>query len=61
LTSTFGAIVVDLNVSGMPNNRTPARRIAGAGMAELRRQIDDKTRWRGTRHGKTAPRVANIV
>jgi putative transposase len=50
LASSFGTIVVeDLNVAGMLTNRRLARHIAGAGMGELRRQLDYKIRWRGGR------------
>ncbi|HEX4724824.1 MAG TPA: IS607 family element RNA-guided endonuclease TnpB [Pseudonocardiaceae bacterium] len=50
LTRTFGTIVVeDLHVAGMLRNRRLARHVAGVGWAELRRQMDYKTRWRGTR------------
>jgi putative transposase len=50
LVRTFGTIVVeDLNVSGMMANRRLARRIAGAGMAELRCQIEYKAAWAGVR------------
>jgi putative transposase len=40
-------VVEDLNVAGMLRNRRLARRIAGAGWGELRRQLDYKTGWRG--------------
>jgi putative transposase len=50
LAGTYGTIVVeDLHVAGMLRNRRLARRIAGVGMGELRRQLDYKTRWRGGR------------
>ncbi|WP_169811040.1 IS607 family element RNA-guided endonuclease TnpB [Nocardia amamiensis] len=50
LADRFGTIVIeDLNVTGMLRNRRLARRIAGAGWGELRRQLDYKTRWRGGR------------
>lgn len=46
LVRTHGAIVVeDLNVTGMMANRRLARRIAGVGMGELRRQLTYKTAW----------------
>jgi putative transposase len=48
LVRTFGTIVIeDLNVSGMLANRRLARRIAGVGMGELRRQIEYKAAWAG--------------
>jgi putative transposase len=48
LVRRFGAVVVeDLNVAGMTSNRRLARRIAGLGMAELRRQIEYKATWSG--------------
>jgi putative transposase len=48
LAATYGTIVVeDLNVAGMMKNRALARHVAGAGMAELRRQVCYKTAWRG--------------
>lgn len=47
LAARFGIIVIeDLNVSGMLHNRRLARQIADAGFAEIRRQLDYKTRWR---------------
>jgi putative transposase len=50
LVRTFGTVVVeDLNVSGMTRNRRLARHVTDVGMAELRRQMEYKTRWRGTR------------
>ncbi|MEU2033318.1 IS607 family element RNA-guided endonuclease TnpB [Nocardia amamiensis] len=50
LADRFGTIVVeDLHVAGMLRNHRLARRIAGAGWGELRRQLDYKTRWRGSR------------
>jgi putative transposase len=46
----FGTIFIeDLNVSGMTRNRRLARRIAGAGMGEFRRQLGYKTTWRAGR------------
>jgi putative transposase len=43
----YGTVVVeDLNVAGMLRNRRLARRIADAGFAEIRRQLDYKTRRR---------------
>jgi len=48
LVRTFGAIVIeDLHVAGMLRNRHLARRIAGVGMGELRRQVEYKARWAG--------------
>jgi putative transposase len=48
LTECFGVIVVeDLNVAAMIRNRRLARRIAGAGWGELRRQLAYKADWRG--------------
>jgi putative transposase len=50
LVRTYGTIVIeDLNVAGMLRNRRLARRIAGVGMGELRRQIQYKTEWAGSR------------
>lgn len=50
LCRTYGTIVLeDLNVSGMMHNHRLARHIGGAGMAELRRQIDYKTTWSNSR------------
>lgn len=46
LVRTYGVVVLeDLHVSGMLRNRSLARRIAGVGMGELRRQIAYKTTW----------------
>jgi putative transposase len=42
-------VVEDLNVAGMVRNRRLARHIAGLGLAELRRQLDYKTRDAGVR------------
>ena len=48
LMRTFGVIVLeDLNISGMIKNRRLARRVAGVGMAELRRQVEYKAMWSG--------------
>jgi putative transposase len=45
-----GTIVIEgLNVAGMLRNRRLARRIAGVGMAELRRQFTYKTGWASAR------------
>jgi putative transposase len=50
LARAHGTIVAaDLHVAGMLRNRRLARRIAGVGMGELRRQLGYKTRWRGAR------------
>lgn len=50
LAATYGTIVVeDLNVAGMMKNRSLARHVAGAGMAEFRRQVCYKAAWRGGR------------
>jgi putative transposase len=50
LASTYGTIVLeDLHVSGMLRNPRLARRIAGVGMGELRRQIGYKTARYGSR------------
>ncbi|MGH9035654.1 MAG: RNA-guided endonuclease InsQ/TnpB family protein [Acidimicrobiia bacterium] len=40
--------VEDLNVAGMLANHHLARRLADAGLAELRRQLTYKARWYGT-------------
>ena len=46
LATTYGTVVVeDLNVSGMLKNHKLARHIADASFGEIRRQLDDKTRW----------------
>ena len=48
LASTYGTVVVeDLHVAGMLANRTLARHVADAGFAEVRRQLEYKTAWRG--------------
>ncbi len=50
LAETHGTVVVeDLDVTGMPANRRPARRIADTGFAEIRRQLAYKTTWNGGR------------
>ncbi|MFF1260949.1 MULTISPECIES: RNA-guided endonuclease TnpB family protein [unclassified Streptomyces] len=50
VTAEYGTIVVeDLNVAGMLRNRRLARRIAGAGFGEIRRQLSYKTRRNGCR------------
>jgi IS605 OrfB family transposase len=49
LAREYGTVVVeDLNVSGMLRNRRLARVVADAGFAEVRRQLDYKTRWNGS-------------
>lgn len=56
LVRTHGTVVIeDLNVAGMTRNRRLARHVAGAGLAELRRQIEYKARWAGV-HVHTADR-----
>ena len=48
LAREYGTIVVeDLNVAGMVKNKRLARRIAGCGFAEIRRQLAYKTAWHG--------------
>ncbi|MGV9869561.1 IS607 family element RNA-guided endonuclease TnpB [Rhodococcus koreensis] len=42
-------VVEDLNVAGMIHNRRLARRIAGVGMGEFRRQVEYKAAWSGQR------------
>jgi putative transposase len=50
LATTIGTVVVeDLNVAGMLRNRKLARHLADASFAEIRRQLDYKTRWNGGR------------
>ncbi|MGH3208951.1 MAG: IS607 family element RNA-guided endonuclease TnpB [Trebonia sp.] len=50
LAATYGTIVVeDLHVAGMLRNRRLARHVADASFAEVRRQLEYKTRWRGGR------------
>ena len=50
LTDTYGTVVVeDLNVAGMMRNKRLARHVAGAGMAEFRRQVCYKASWCGGR------------
>lgn len=47
VTSEYGTVVIeDLHVAGMLRNRSLARRIADAGLAEIRRQLTYKTRER---------------
>jgi putative transposase len=45
--STDVLVIEDLNVAGLIRNRSLARRIAGAGWGELRRQLTYKARWNG--------------
>ena len=48
LAREYGTVVVEqLNVAGMLRHRSLARRLADAGMAELRRQLAYKTAWAG--------------
>jgi putative transposase len=50
LATTHGTIVVeDLHLAGMVRNRRLARHLAGVGMGELRRQLEYKTLWYGSR------------
>lgn len=50
LVRAHGTVVIeDLNVAGMLRNRRLARHVAGIGLAELRRQLEYKTAWSGTR------------
>lgn len=50
ITAEYGTVVVeDLNVAGMLRNRRLARKIADAGFAEIRRQVEYKTAWNGGR------------
>lgn len=50
LVRASGTVVIeDLNVAGMLRNRTLARHVAGAGLAEFRRQAEYKTTWAGVR------------
>lgn len=50
LATTFGTVVVeDLNVAGMGRNRRLSRAIYDAGLAELRRQLQYKCEWYGSR------------
>ncbi|SEH57940.1 putative transposase [Mycolicibacterium rutilum] len=50
LAERFGTVVIeDLNVAGMLRNRRLARRISAAAWAEMRRQLEYKTDWRGGR------------
>jgi putative transposase len=51
LAAEYGTVVVeDLHVTGMLRNRRLARRIADAGLGELRRQLAYKTKWNGGRY-----------
>ncbi len=48
VTKNFDHIVIeDLNVRGMLQNRSLAKHVSDAGWAELRRQIEYKSVWRG--------------
>jgi putative transposase len=50
LARRYGAVgIEDLNVSGMLRNHTLARAIADGGFAELRRQLEYKCAWYGSR------------
>ncbi|MGS2618721.1 IS607 family element RNA-guided endonuclease TnpB, partial [Micromonospora sp. LZ34] len=50
LATGYGTVVVeDLNVAGMLRKHRVARRISDAGFAEIRRQLEYKTRWYGGR------------
>ena len=50
LTARFGTLVVeDLHVRGMLANHRLARHVADASFAEMRRQLEYKTAWRGGR------------
>lgn len=42
-------VVEDLHVAGMVRNRRLARVVSDVGMGEIRRQLDYKTRWYGSR------------
>jgi putative transposase len=47
-TAKAGIVCVeDLNVAGMARNRHFAKSVADAGLGELQRQLDYKSRWRG--------------
>jgi IS605 OrfB family transposase len=47
-TAKAGIVCVeDLNVAGMARNTHLAKSVADAGLGELQRQLDYKTRWRG--------------
>jgi IS605 OrfB family transposase len=50
LAGSYGTVVVEqLNVAGLLRNRRLARRLADAGLAELRRQLGYKMTWAGGR------------
>jgi putative transposase len=50
LVGKYDVIVIeDLHVAGMLRNRRLARHIAGAGWAQIRRQLSYKARWAGVR------------
>lgn len=44
-----GVCIEDLNVAGMMKNRKLARHVADVSFSELRRQIEYKSKWYGTR------------
>ncbi len=47
---TYGTVVIeDLHVAGMVKNRRLARHVADASFAQIRRQLEYKTEWRGGR------------
>lgn len=50
LASTYGTVVIeDLNLSGMVKNRRLARALSDAGLGAVRRQLEYKTDWYGSR------------
>jgi putative transposase len=50
LTARYGTVVLeDLHIRGMLANRRLARHVADASFAEIRRQVEYKTAWRGGR------------
>jgi putative transposase len=50
LTARFGTLVVeDLHEAGMLANHRLARHVADASFAQIRRQLEYKTTWRGGR------------
>jgi putative transposase len=50
LARSYGAVgIEDLNVAGMLQNRRLSRAISDCGFAELRRQLDYKCQWYGSR------------
>jgi putative transposase len=61
LATRFGTVVVeDLHVAGMPRNRRLARRIAGAGWGELRRQLGYKDKLVGRAAVRGRPLVSLV-